>query len=101
MWATVIWTNKASIRTSKSQIFVTRCAEEKYDIDYCVPKFRGYSSWIIYSNISYGNRGPLVVFEKDWSTKLGYKKKTINRDVYRTYICPNIKAFAWELWQTL
>jgi hypothetical protein len=56
---------------------------------------------MIYSSISYGNKGPLVVFEKDWSIELGYKKKIINGDVYRTYICPNIKAFVWELWQTL
>ena len=24
-----------------------------------------------------------------------------NGDVYWTHICPNIKAFAWELWQIL
>ncbi|KAF2176141.1 hypothetical protein K469DRAFT_646195 [Zopfia rhizophila CBS 207.26] len=101
MWAAVIWTDEASIRTGGGQIFVTRYAEEKYDIDCCVPKFRGYLSWMIHGSISHGNKGPLVVFEKDWSTELGYKKKTINGDVYRTYICPNIKAFAWELWQTL
>ena len=101
MWAAVIWTDEASVRTGGGQIFVTRCAKEKYDINCCVPKFRGYSSWIIYSSISHGNKGPLVVFEKDWLTKLGYTKKTINGAVYRIYICPNIKAFAWELWQIL
>ena len=56
---------------------------------------------MIYGSISHGNKGPLIVFEKDWSTELGYTKKTINSDVYCIYICPNIKAFAWELWQTL
>ena len=101
MWAAVIWTDEASIRTGGGQVFVTRRAEEKYDINCCIPKFRGYSSWMIHGSISHGNKGPLVVFEKDWSIELGYKKKTINADVYRTYICPNIKSFAWELWQTL
>lgn len=101
MWAAVIWTDEASIRTGGGQIFVTRSAEEKYNIDCCVPKFRGYSSWMIYGSISHGNKGPLVVFEKDWLIELGYKRKIINGDIYRTYICPNIKNFAWELWQTL
>ena len=72
----------------------TITAKEKYDVDCCIPKFRGYSSWMIYGSISYGNKGPLVVFEKDWLIELGYKRKTINGDVYRIYICPNIKAFA-------
>ena len=56
---------------------------------------------MIHSSISYGNKGPLVVFEKDWLIELGYKKKIINGDVYCMYICLNIKAFALELWQTL
>jgi hypothetical protein len=101
MWAAVIWTDEASIRTGGGQIFVTRYAEEKYNIDCCMPKFRGYSSWMIHGIISHRYKGPLVVFEKDWSIELGYTKKTINADVYRTYICPNIKAFAWDIWQTL
>jgi len=33
---------------------------------------------MIYGSISHGNKGPLVVFKKDWLIKLGYKKKTIN-----------------------
>ena len=86
MWAAVLWTDEASIRTGGGQIFVTRSAEEKYNIDCCVPKFRGYSSWMIHGSISYGEKGPLVVFENDWSIELGYKKKTINGDVYRTYM---------------
>jgi transposase len=44
IWAAVIWTDEASIRTGRGQVFVTRSTEEKYNIDYCVPKFRGYSS---------------------------------------------------------
>jgi transposase len=72
MWAAVVWTDKASIRTDGGQIFVTRSAEEKYDIDCCIPKFRGYSSWMIHGSISHGNKGPLVVFEKDWAAELGY-----------------------------
>jgi hypothetical protein len=44
MWAAVIWTDEASIRTGGGQIFVTRSVEEKYNIDCCVPKFRGYLS---------------------------------------------------------
>ena len=58
-----------------------------------VSKFRWYLSWIIYSSISYRNKGALVVFKKDYLIKLGYKRKIINGDVYRIYICPNIKAF--------
>ncbi|KAF2177825.1 hypothetical protein K469DRAFT_806410 [Zopfia rhizophila CBS 207.26] len=92
MWAAVIWTNEASIRIGGGQIFVTRSAEEKYNINCYVPKFRGYLSWMIHGSISHGYKEPLV---------LGYKTKTINRDVYRTYICPKIKAFAWDIWQTL
>jgi len=49
---------------------------------------------MIDSSIFYGNKGSLFVFEKDWSIELGYKKKTINGNIYYTYICPNIKAFA-------
>ena len=101
MWAAVIWTDEASIWTGGGQIFVTRSAEEKYNINCCVPKFRGYSSWMIHSSIFHENKGPLVVFEKDWLIELGYKKRTINDNIYQTYICPNIKTFAWELWQTL
>jgi len=69
-------------------------AKEKYDINYYVPNFRGHLSWIIYSSISYGNKGPLVIFKKDWLIKLGYKRKIINSDVYWIYIYPNIKKFA-------
>ena len=93
MWAAVIWTDEASIRTGRGQIFVTRCAEEKYDIDCCIPKLRGYSSWIIHGSISYGNKGPLVVFEKDWLIELGYKK-TINGDVYLGWFWINLIAIS-------
>ena len=99
--AVVIQTDKVLIRTSRGQIFVTRCVEEKYNINYYILKFRGYLSQIIYSSISYRNKGPLVIFKKDQLIKLRYKKKTINGDVYCIYICPNIKAFAQELWQIL
>ena len=64
MWAVVLWTDEASIRTGGGQIFITRSAKEKYDIDCCIPKFRGYLSWMIYGSISHRNKGPLVIFKR-------------------------------------
>ena len=101
MWVAVIQIDKASIQTSRGQIFITRYTEETYNINCCIFKFREYLSQMIYSSISYRNKRPLVIFKKDQSIKLRYKKKIINSDVYCTYICFNIKAFAQELWQTL
>ena len=80
---------------------ITRYAKKKYNINYYVSKFKDYLSQIIYSSISYRNKGPLVIFKKDQLIKLRYKKKIINSNVYYMYICPNIKAFAQELQQTL
>jgi len=33
--------------------------------------------------------------------ELKFVTNQTNYSTDRTYICPNIKAFAWELWQTL
>ena len=60
MWECVVWTDEASFSTGGfGKVYVTRRAEEKYDNSCLVPKFRGYSAWMIYGS------GPFTVFEKE------------------------------------
>ena len=85
-WARVIWTDECSIACgSFGQVYITRRAEEKYLPACCVPKFRGYSAYMIWGCITSYGKGPLVVFEKEWGT--------INGQVYRQHIVPVIHDF--------
>jgi hypothetical protein len=53
MWKRVVWTDEASFTTSDfGSIYITRTPEEKYLLACCIPKFRGFSSWMIYGSIS-------------------------------------------------
>ena len=84
-WSRVIWTDECSIACYYGQVYVTRLAEEKYDLSYCVPKFRGYSACMIWACITSQKKGPMVMFEKSWGKVTG--------DVYRQYIVPVIHEF--------
>jgi transposase len=63
----VIWTDEASfIAGDFGSIYITRTPEEKYLLACCIPKFRGFSSWMIHRLISGSQKGRLTVFEKQW-----------------------------------
>jgi DDE superfamily endonuclease len=90
MWKRVVWTDEASFTTRDfGSIYVTRKIEEKYNPACCIPKFRGYSSWMIHGSISSTKKGLLVVFEKQWGM--------ITAKVYTQYVLPSIYQFYHEV----
>jgi transposase len=90
MWKRVVWTDESSFTTGDfGSIYVTRRAEEKYNPACCIPKFRGYSSWMIHGSISGSKKGRLVVFEKQWGK--------VTAAVYTQYILPSIYQFYQEV----
>lgn len=90
MWNQVDWTDEASISTGGfGKIYVTRTSEETYLPSCLIPKFRGYSSWMIHGQISGLHKGPLVVFEKEWGK--------ISSQIYVTHILPSIHRFLKEI----
>ena len=64
---------------------MTRQAEEKFIPACCVPKFRGYSVYMIWACVTSYRKGPLVVFERDWGN--------INSDLYCEKDVPVIHDF--------
>jgi hypothetical protein len=81
IWKRVVWTDESSFTTGGfGKVYVTRQVEEKYLDECLVPKFRGYSSWIIAGAISGIANGPLLFFEKEWGK--------INSEVYSTRALP-------------
>jgi transposase len=86
MWKRVVWTDESSFTTGDfGSIYVTRRPEERYLPACCVPKFRGYSSWMIHGSISGSQKGRLTVFEKQWGK--------ITAAVYTQYVLPAIYGF--------
>ena len=81
-WSRVIWTDECSIACSYGQVYVTRRAEEKYDLSCCVPKFRGYSACMVWACITSEQKGPLVMLEG-----------RVNGEVYRENVVPVIYRF--------
>jgi hypothetical protein len=90
MWKRVVWTDECSFTTGDfGSIYVTRRAEEKYNVACCIPKFRGFSSWMIHGSISGTKKGRLVVFEKAWGK--------ITALVYTQLVLPAIYQFYREV----
>ena len=85
-WSRMLWTDECPVACGGfGQVYVTRQPEEKYLPACCIPKFRGYSAWMIWGCITSRSKGPLVVFEKDWGS--------INGEVYRQRIVPVIHEY--------
>ncbi len=72
------------------EVYVTRRAEEALHPDCLIPKFRNFSSCMVWSIISTNAKGPLVIFEKEWCTNA---KKTVNSEVYIKHILPLVLAY--------
>jgi transposase len=90
MWKRVVWTDECSFTTGDfGSIYVTRQAEERLNSACCIPKFRGYSSWMIHGSISGSQKGKLVVFEKQWGK--------ITAAVYTQFVLPSIYQFYREV----
>ena len=60
-WDDIIWTDEAYFYSSGGEIFVTRKAEEKYLPECCKPKFKDFSSVMIWGAISSKGKGPLII----------------------------------------
>jgi transposase len=88
-WETVSWSDEMSVRAGQGhgQVYVTRRAEEKFLPSCCIPKFKKYSAWMVWSIISPTIKGPLVFVEKNWN-----KKHTLDSAGYINYILPHILA---------
>jgi DDE superfamily endonuclease len=76
-----------SVRIGGGEVYITRRAEEKYLPKCCIPKFKGYSSWMVWSIISMYAKGPLVFIEKDWN------QGKLNLEVYITHILLIVMAY--------
>jgi len=69
--------------------YVTRLPEEKYLPECCIPKFRGFSSWMVHGSISgWGGKGKLIVFEKEWGK--------VTQWVYQERILPWVYGFLYH-----
>ena len=79
-----------SAQTGPGEVYVTRLAEEAMHPDCMIPRFRGYSSCMVWSIISTTAKGPLVFFEKEWCTNA---KGTIDSQVYIQHILPHIQTY--------
>jgi transposase len=60
-WHCWLWTDEVSARYDYGQTFVTRKADEKFNTDCLVPKFRQYSAGMFWGIISYHVRGDLIL----------------------------------------
>jgi hypothetical protein len=96
-WARVGWADEMSAQTGQGEVWVTRRAEERYLPECCVPRFKNFSSCMVWSIISLHAKGPLVFFEKEWCTNA---KGTVDSDVYIQHILPLISTFQAEYEQS-
>ena len=76
-----------SVRTGGGEVYITRRAKEKYLPKCCIPKFKGYSSQMVWSIILIYAKGPLVFIKKDQN------KGKLNLEVYITYILLIVMAY--------
>ena len=85
MWKRVLWTDEALFITGGFGIvYITRLADEAYDLSCLIPKFRGFSSWMAHGLISGIIKGPLHIFEKvDSKTK-------VNSQIYIESVLPKL-----------
>lgn len=79
-WSRVSWGDEMSARTGAGEVYVTRQAEEALHPDCLIPRFKDFSSCIVWSIISLHAKGPLVFFEKEWCTTL--KALSIQRYIF-------------------
>jgi hypothetical protein len=93
MWQKVAWTDECSFTTGAfGKIYVTRRADEKYDSGCLVPKFRGYSSCMIYGTIASSFKGSMVIYPAEIK---------INAALYIKLVVPGIHAFYRQINQRL
>jgi hypothetical protein len=64
MWKRVDWIDESIIRLGgHGEVWITRTAEEKYELICCTPKFRHQPGLMVVGAISGISKGPLVIFE--------------------------------------
>jgi hypothetical protein len=83
-WDRYTWTDEMSVPCGHGQVFVTRRAGEKFNIDCLVPKFKKYSAGMFWGAISTKLRGPIIPFKR------GIK---VTAEVYCDYILPHLYYF--------
>lgn len=89
-WLRVGWSDEMSARTGAGEVYVTRRAEEVLHPDCLIPRFKAFSSCMVWSIISVHAKGPLVFFEKERCTNA---KCTVNSEVYIQHILPLVSKF--------
>jgi transposase len=66
IWHRIIWSDEAAFRIGRGKCYVTRQAEEKYNKDCCVPKFKDFTTLFVWACIGGdGSKGPLVIWDRD------------------------------------
>jgi hypothetical protein len=88
-WGRVSWSDEMSAQAGPGEVWVTRRAEERLLPDCLIPRYRGFSSCMVWSYISLNTKGPLVFFKKEWCTNA---KGTVDSDVYIKHILPLVSA---------
>jgi DDE superfamily endonuclease len=79
IWKRVDWTDEAMFRIGGfGDVWVTRRAEEKYDLSCCVPKFRHRSGLIIHAAISGVSKRSLVIFEEKEKVPQKYSTRVLS-----------------------
>jgi hypothetical protein len=80
MWKRVDWTDESTFRIGGfGDVWVTRKAEEKYDLSCCTPKFRHRPGLMVAGAISGISKGPLHIFEVG---------ESVTADVYAYKVLP-------------
>jgi hypothetical protein len=63
IWNRVIWSDEASFKIGRGKVYITRRAEEKYLQACCAPKFKSYSSVMVWACIGRdGSKSSLLVW---------------------------------------
>jgi hypothetical protein len=65
-WDRICWSDESLFIMCWGQVYVPRLFDEAFLPDCLVPRFRGYSEWMIWGSITQKGKGPLVFVEKDW-----------------------------------
>lgn len=85
-WARIIWTDECSIRIGYGQVFITRRPEEKYLPECLVPRFKDFSSLLIWGCVTSKGKGPVILWERDeWGN--------INSQSYQDRVLPVLAQF--------
>jgi transposase len=90
IWQRIIWSDEAAFRIGRGKCYVTRRAEEKYNKDCCVLKFKDFTTLFVWACIGGdGSKGPLVIWDRDeWGNW--------NSASYTQRIFPYIRSFVQE-----